>query len=373
MGNRLKCMLVKEFLQMLRDPRMRAILFVVPVIQMTILAFALTTDVTNISTALVDDDKTLTTREVIAEFVASKYFRIIAYPNSIQEADRLLDQGKIRTIIHFPVGFEKELLSGKPSYIQILSDGTDSNSTAIVFGYAGEIIERINKKIAKNNIQLMNRPIESVEIISRAWYNPNLESKYFFIPGLIAIMLMLVSILMTSIGIVREKEIGTIEQVMVTPIRKIEFILGKTIPFLITGYIVMSLMLVVASLMFGILIKGSLFLLYILAGIYIIGNLGIALFISASSVTQQQALLTAFFILMPGVLLSGFIFPISSMPEPIQYLSCLNPMRWFLEILRGVVQKGVGIESLCRPVIGQIILATIFLTLAIARFRKTIS
>ncbi len=366
-------MLIKEFLQMLRDPRMRGILFIAPVVQMTVLAFALTTDVTDINTAILDEDRTLSTREIAMAFTAGRYFRITEYPDSHEKANLLLDEGKVRAIIHFPNGFEKDLISGKTAVIQLVADGTDSNTTAVIFGYANEIIERTNQNRIQEKTGLIAGKSEPVQIAARAWYNPNMESKYFFVPGLIAIMLMLIGILMTSIAIVREKEIGTIEQVMVTPIRKTEFILGKTIPFMITGYIVMTLMLAVAILVFGIQVKGSILLLYGLAGIYIAGNLGIALFVSAISVTQQQALLTAFFVLMPGVLLSGFIFPIGSMPESIQYITYLNPMRWFLEILRGILQKGVGLESLWYPVTGQILLAVLFLTMAITRFRKTIS
>ena len=185
-------------------------------------------------------------------------------------------------------------------------------------------------------------------------------------------MLIIVSMLLTSLAIVREKEIGTIEQVMVTPIKRVEFVLGKTIPFLITGYIIMTMMFAIAMLIFGIHVKGSWVLLYGLTGIYLVGNLGLALLISVSAGTQQQALLTAFFVMMPGVLLSGFIFPVSNMPEPVQYLTFLNPMRWYMEILRGVVMKGVGVTALWPAIVGQSILAFVFVLLASVRFRKTI-
>jgi ABC-2 type transport system permease protein len=212
-----------------------------------------------------------------------------------------------------------------------------------------------------------------IETESRAWYNANQESKYYYVPSLIATMLYIFSLLLTSIGIVREKEIGTIEQVMVTPIRGIEFILGKTIPYMITGYISMSVMLLVAYLVFGVHVRGSLLLLYGLSGIYLAGNMGIALIISGSASTQQQALLTSFLILMPSVMLSGFMFPISNMPDPVQYATYLNPMRWYLEILRGIVMKDVGIAALWPAIVAQIFLSLIFLAIAIGRFKKTLS
>jgi ABC-2 type transport system permease protein len=214
-------------------------------------------------------------------------------------------------------------------------------------------------------------PVEIV-IEQRAWYNENLESRYYYVPGLIGVMLLLVSIVVASIAIVREKEMGTIEQVMVTPIRKIEFVLGKTVPYLITGYIVMTFMFIIALIIFGIHIKGSVLLLYLLSGVYLAGNLGIALLISVSAHTQQQALLTAFFILMPAVLLSGFIFPIHNMPVAVQYASYLNPMRWYMDILRGIIMKGVGAHALMKAILWQALLAVSFLIIATYRFRKTL-
>jgi ABC-2 type transport system permease protein len=212
-----------------------------------------------------------------------------------------------------------------------------------------------------------------IETESRAWYNVNQESHFYYVPSLIATMLYIFSLLLTSIGIVREKEIGTIEQVMVTPIRGIEFILGKTIPYMITGYISMSVMLVVAFVVFGVEVRGNLALLYGLTGIYLAGNMGIALIISGSAATQQQALLTSFLILMPSVMLSGFMFPISNMPDPVRFATFLNPMRWYLEILRGIVMKDVGISALWPAILAQLVLSLTFLTIAIGRFKKTLT
>ena len=209
-----------------------------------------------------------------------------------------------------------------------------------------------------------------IETVSRAWFNPNQESKYYYVPSLIALMLFIFSLMLTSIGIVREKEIGTIEQVMVTPIRRIEFILGKTIPYMITGYITMTIMLCVAFVVFGVHVHGNLPFLYAVTGIYLVGNMGLALIISGSASTQQQALLTSFLVLMPCVMLSGFMFPLNNMPDPVRYATLFNPMRWYLEILRGIVMKDVGLTVLWPAIAAQTGLSLTFLILAASTIQK---
>ncbi|MBN1636928.1 MAG: ABC transporter permease [Deltaproteobacteria bacterium] len=375
MLKRLKHMLIKEFLQIFRDPRMRMIIFGAPIIQLIVLSFALTMDVSHIRTGVLDFDNTPTSREVLHEFTSSGYFSIDEYIQAQSDVDRLLDQGVVRTIISVPAGFERDFLRGATARLQLIADGTDSNTTAVIFAYANQIMSRYTQRKLQQRLSTsLGRAglSEGVVLETRAWFNPNLESKYYYVPGLIAVMLILVSMLLASINIVREKEIGTIEQVMVTPISRLEFILGKTVPFLIIGYIIMTLMLIVAMLIFDIRIKGDWVLFYALTGIYLIGNLGLALLISVSATTQQQALLTAFFILMPAVLLSGFIFPINNMPLPVQYATFLNPMRWYLEILRGVLMKGVGFSAIRQAIVGQSVLAVVFIMLATQRFRKTL-
>ena len=375
MIQRLKHMLIKEFLQMLRDPRMRVVIFGMPVIQMVVMAFALTTDVTMIRTAVLDMDKTPASRQLINDFTASGYFKITDYLVCSNQIRNLLDTAKARAVISIPAGFEHSIKNGSTAEIQILTDGTDTNTTAIVQGYASGIVQKYSaqktrEKMQKSGIRILTDPVRSAQ---RAWFNVNQESKYYFIPSLIAVMLFIFSLLLTSIGIVKEKEIGTIEQVMVTPIKKIEFILGKTIPYTITSYISMTIMLAVAFVIFNIRVKGSIPLLYGLSGLYLFGNMGIALIISTTSSTQQQAMLTSFLILMPCVMLSGFMFPIKNMPDSVQYITVLNPMRWYLEILRGIVMKGVGIKVLWQPVAAQAVLAWAFIGIAWAGFKKTLS
>jgi ABC-2 type transport system permease protein len=368
-------MLIKEFLQMLRDPRMRVVIFGIPVIQMTIMAFALTTDVTNVRMALLDMDRTPSSRELAGAFTASNYFRFSHFLASSREIDQLLDTGEVRVIMQIPAGFAKDLQAERTAKLQLITDGTDSNTTAIVLGYAGLIINDFNDQtqlewLARKGI---TTPPVQINITSRAWFNANQESRFYYVPALIATMLFIFSLLLTSIGIVREKEIGTIEQVMVTPIRGSEFILGKTLPYIITGYISMTIMLTVALVVFDVQVKGSLTLLYALTGIYLFGNMGIALIVSGGAETQQQALLTSFLILMPSVMLSGFMFPINNMPDPVRYATFLNPMRWYLEILRGIVMKDVGLTALWPAIAAQTGLTLSFLAIAIQRFKKTLS
>ncbi|GAB6097287.1 ABC transporter permease [Desulfatiferula olefinivorans] len=374
MINRIRQMLIKEFLQMFRDPRMRMVVLGVPVIQMMVMAFALNTDVMNIRTAVLDRDRSPASRSLIERFAAAGYFKTEQNVLSDDQLDAALDNGDVRALLLIHPGFGSDIESGRTARIQVITDGTDSNTSAIVAGYARRIVGDEAAAVTEDRQNRLGAaPVPAVTTESRAFFNPNQESRLYFVPSLIAVMLFIFSIMLTSIGIVREKEIGTIEQVMVTPIRKIEFILGKTLPYMATGYFTMTVMLIVARLVFGVTVKGNLPLLYLLTGIYLCGNLGIALVISAGAETQQQALLTSFLVIMPGVMLSGFMFPIANMPDSIQHLTRINPIRWYLEILRGIVMKGSGIEMLRIQVAWQSMLALFFIVLAAKRFRKTLS
>jgi ABC-2 type transport system permease protein len=368
---RIRQMLQKEFLQMFRDVRMRMVVVVMPLVQMTVLAFALTTDVKEIRTAVVDPDNSPQSRQLLADFTGGTYFKVTDRLDTDNRVKTLLDAGRVRAVIRIPQHFAGDLRAGKTTTVQLLVDGTLSNDAAITLNYASQAVAHFNQRMLSEPAEA-TETASPVDIRTRAWYNPNLESKYYFIPGLIAVMLILIGLVLASMAIVREKEIGTIEQVMVTPIRRAEFIIGKTLPFLVTGMVTMTLMFLIARVIFGIHIQGSLPLLYTTATIYILGNLGLALLVSVTARTQQQALLTAFFILVPAILLSGFIFPIRNMPELIQWLTVLNPMRWFLQALHGIVIKGVGVRTLWMPICALAALAACFLTLAVARFRKTL-
>jgi ABC-2 type transport system permease protein len=372
---RLRCLLVKEFLQMLRDPKMRVMIFGMPVMQMLVFSFALTTDVTNVRLAVLDDDNTPASRELIQSFAASGYFTVVARANTPAQIDRMLDKGDIQTAVSIQAGFENDLAAGKTAVFQLLADGSDSNTTSIVMGYASTVAATFAQTVSSTQMsrRFPGFAPAQVAVETRAWFNPNLESKVYFVPGLFAAMLTVVSTMLTSIAIVREKEIGTIEQVMVTPVSRSEFILGKTTPFMLTGYMIFTMMLLLAMLVFGLRVKGNLFTLYALSGVFLGGNMGIALLISVSARTQQEALLTGFLFLVPAILLSGFMFPVLNMPVWLQYLTYLNPMRWYLEVLRGVVIRGASLAEIALPATCQILLAVGFLSLAVGRFKKTIA
>jgi ABC-2 type transport system permease protein len=367
-------MLIKEYIQLLRDPRMRGIVFMAPVLQMLVFAWALTTDVNQIKMVVFDQDRTPSSREFLERFTSSGYFKMTDWVNNEDEITALLDRGEVKAALHVPSGFEREISGGGTAEVQLLVDGSDSNTAAIILGYASQISSSYSQaKLAERVVRILGpgRDAGFLQVQTRAWFNPNMESRFFYVPSLICLMLVLVSMTLPSIAIVREKEIGTIEQVMVTPVTRLEFILGKTIPYGIIGYVVMTIMFLAAMLVFGVHLQGNLVLLYLLTGLYLVSNMGLALFVSASASTQQQALLTAFLLMMPIMLLSGFIFPIRNMPQLVQYASMLNPMRWYLEVLRGIVIKGVGIAELHTPILALLILSTCYITLAISRFRKT--
>lgn len=362
----LKSMLIKELKQMLRDPKMRMVVFAVPLMQLMVFSFALTMDVKNIDIAVLDYDKTEATRELTDRFSAGGYFIIKKHADNANELKIMLDKGEVRGAVIFAKGTEKKLLSHEQAEIQVIGDGTMSNDAGMISGYAAGVISLYN---AEKNVNLKT---SGVDFETRSLFNVNLLSRNYYVPGLISLMIMVTSMLLTSIAIVREKEIGTIEQVMVTPITRQEFIIGKTMPFMITGMFTTTMMFVLAHMIFGITIKGSIFLLYIIIIINILTYLGLALLVSASSRTQQQALLTSFFLMMPSALLSGYMFPVNNMPVPVQYFTYLVPMRWGLEGIIGVVVKGATVREMSQQLFWLCVHAAFFLTVASVKFKKTL-
>jgi len=366
---KLRAMLIKELKQMLRDPKMRMVVLGIPMVQMLVMSFALTLDVNNINIAIMDMDKSTTTKDIVTKIQSSGYFKVEKYTNSLPELKKMMDRGDIRGAIVFASGTEEKLLKNEKVNIQVLADGTMSNDAGIIFGYINTIVNDYNKD---HIFSVTGADGQKFHMDNRNLYNQNLDSSLYYVPGLITMMIMVTSILLTSIAIVREKEIGTIEQVMVTPIGKLEFILGKTVPFFITGYFTTALMFVIAFLIFGVVIVGSIPLLGLVVGLNILSYLGLALLISTTAYTQQQALLTSFLILMPCSLLSGFMFPIDNMPVIIQYLTYLDPMRWGFESIIGIVLKGAGMVELSTQLLWQTGHAIFFILLASLMFKKNL-
>ena len=376
MLERLKCMLVKEFIQALRDPRMRFILFVIPVFQTVVFGYAVNTDVRQVATAIYDLDNSRESRELTAQFVKSGYFEVTAYVDRDSKLRELMDRGKVKAAIRMDRGFGATLRAGRSTPLQIILDGTDSNTAGIVLNYAAKIAARYSEQL---QLQQATRkggiPMRTggVELQSRAWFNDNLESRNFYVPAVIANIVMVITMLLSSMAVVREKEIGTMEQIIVTPIRKTEFILGKTIPFVLIGFLDVALITVVAVFWFEVPIRGSLLLLFGATALFLMSSLGFGLFISTVSQTQQQAMMSAFFFIFPAMLLSGFAFPIENMPPVVQWLTYANPLRYYIVIIRSIYLKGVGPAILWPQMLGLAILGGVILSFAVRRFHKTLS
>jgi ABC-2 type transport system permease protein len=365
---RIRHMLVKEFLQVFRDPRMRMVIFVIPCVQTLVIGYAVSTDVAHVAT----DDS----RAVVARFTRSGYFDAVAYPQNDAEARDLIDRGRASVILHMEHGFCEDLRAGRTARVQFIVDGTDSNTAWIVMGYASRIAGSISEQLFVERFTQrlgLRREPGLVELDSRAWFNENLESRNFFVPGVIVIVVSLVTLLLTSMAVVREKEVGTMEQIIVTPITPAEFILGKTVPFALIAFADVALVSLVGVYVFGVPVRGSVALLFFTTGLYVLTTLGVGLLISTVSQTQQQAMMSTFFFFFPAMLLSGFAFPIENMPRVVQWLTVLDPLAYFLIIVRGIFLKGVGVSVLWPQIAVLGVMGVATLWLAARRFHKTLA
>jgi drug efflux transport system permease protein len=376
MWERIKQILIKEFIQIFRDPRSRGVVFAMPVIQVIVFGYAVTTDVRHVSTAIYDQDNSVLSRELTDRFIRSGYFdraEMVERESRIQE---IIDRGEAQVLLRFNKGFEAAIRSGRTATLQAIIDGTDSNTAAIILNYSGRLVSRFSEELLGDRFKQFgsgNLKLGRIELQSRAWFNENLESRNFYVPGVIALLVMLVTLLLTSMAVVREKEIGTMEQILVTPITPGEFILGKTVPFALISFIDVFLITIVGVYWFEVPIRGNPLLLFLATGLFILTTLGVGLLISTVSRTQQQAMMSAFFFNFPAILLSGFVFPIANMPEKIQWLTYLNPLRYFLVIIRGVFLKGVGLEVLWPHHLALLVMGVTVLWFASKRFQKTMT
>jgi len=376
MFERIKQMLIKEFIQVFRDPRMRTVVFIIPCVQTIIIGYAVTLDVRDVRTAIYDLDNTSDSRELMSRFLASGYFHATAYIDDDQQARDLIDRGRVSVVLRVNRGFAEDLHAGRTAQLQVIVDGTDSNTAGIVLGYASQITGAFSEQIVVERYARatgIHRDPSLVDLRSRAWFNENLESRNYFVPGVIVVVVTLVTLLLTSMAVVREKEIGTMEQIMVTPITRLEFVLGKTAPFAVIGFVDVILVTLVATLWFQVPIRGSIPLLFLATALYLMTTLGAGLLISTISQTQQQAMMSTFFFFFPAMLLSGFAFPIANMPEVVQWLTLANPLRYFLVIVRGIFLKGVGADVLWRELtaLGAMGFATLWFVSM--RFSKTLT
>jgi ABC-2 type transport system permease protein len=369
-------MLIKEFIQVFRDPKVFGMIFMAPLIQLIIFGYAASTDVRHIWTAVYDLDNTVASRDLVSRFERSGYFDVVMYLDREDEVQDLMDHGRVMAILRVNKGFAEDLDAGRTAAVQLIVDGTDSNTAGIVLAYSRGIVSQYSQGVLDARLARLQpaaRDVGQITLQTRAWFNDNLESRNFFVPGVIANIVTLVTLMLTSMAVVREKEIGTMEQIMVTPIRPVEFILGKTVPFVFIALFDVILITVVGVFWFEVPIRGSLLLLLVAALLYLMSTLGVGLLISTISGTQQQAMMTTFFFFLPAMLLSGFMFPISNMPTVIQWVTYLNPLRYFLVVLRGIFLKGVGLDILAPQLAAMAILGVLTLFLAVRRFHKTLA
>ncbi len=370
---RVRHMIKKEFLQVLRNPKMRAIVLVMPLVQSMVFGYAVTTDVKQVPTAVYDQSETPESRELIARFLHSGYFSLQAVLTNEREMDAALDAGKVAAIIVLPADFAASVATGTTAPVQIVVDGTDSNTAGVVLNYAGNIVRTHALELQQRRLPSLGMGIPGANLQVRAWFNENLTSRNFYVPGVIAAIVMLVTLLLTSMSVVREKEMGTMEQIVVTPITPLEFILGKTMPSIVLGFVNMMFVTLISVFWFDIPVRGSIVTLLAANAFYLMSTIGIGLLISTVSDTQQQAMMSTFFFYFPAILLSGFMFPIANMPEAVQYFTYLNPLRYFLVIIRGVFLKGVGVAVLWPQIAALFLIGGVVLFMAVKKFRKTLA
>ncbi len=382
MWERIRVIVRKEFIQALRDTRMRILLFVPPLLQLLLYGFAVNLDVDHARIAWMDMDRTPESRDLRERFEGSGRFEVVALPRNEEEVRKLLDYAKVEAVVRVLPNFARDQARARGAQVQILTDGTNSNTASLVSSYAGEIIAQYSSEsmarlqngqvLTRSPRAAANLTMPQIDARTRVWFNPDLRSRNYFVPGVIANIIMMVTLMLTALAIVREKEIGTMEQLMVTPVRPIELMLGKTLPFAMVGIADVVVISSAALLIFHIPLRGSAFLLLGCALLFLLTSLGAGLLLSTVSQTQQQAMMMSFFFSTPAFMLSGFAFPIRNMPLMVQYATYLNPLRYFIEIVRGIFLKGVGFQVLWPQMAALLLYGVTVLTLSVVRFHKSL-
>jgi len=335
----------KELLELRQDPRLFGVVIMAPVLQLGILGYAATTDVKDIPLVIVDADRSTESRQLVQRFERSANFTVVGMLGSTDGVDRWLDRGEAWMALDIPAGYGRSVAAGRATEVQVIADGTDSNSTGVALAYTQALVAGYARDLADASGTTIPLALVTPEI--RVWFNPRLESRDFMIPGIVALLLLAVTTNLSAMAIVREKEVGTLEQLNVTPLMRWELIVGKLLPYGLIGMLDVVLVLIVALYWFEVPMRGSVALLFAMSMVYLMSTLGLGLLVSTISQTQQQAMMTAtFFFLTPMIYLSGFIFPIENMPAWIQPITYLIPLRYFLVIVRGIFLKGVGLETL---------------------------
>jgi len=366
---RIRELVRKEFILLFRDRRSRRVLVVAPIVMLLLFGYVVNYDIRIIRVALLDQSHTRESRIIADAFSANKIFRITNFLEDQRELEQLLLKGKVDLGIKIGPDVSRKIRKGETAEIQIIADGSMSNMASIRIAYSVMVLDKLNRQLIRE-LYPLRMDYGKIDGRIRTWYNPNLDSQHFFVPGIVAFVVMLIALLLTSIAIIKEKEAGTIEQLIVTPLKPVELIVGKTIPYIIISLAQMIVVTIIAVFWFQIPLAGSLILLFIATCLFLLSTLGIGLFISTVSSTQQQAMMTTFFFILPFFMLSGFVFPIANMPVVVQWLTYLNPLRYFLVIIRGIFLKGVGIDVLWHQYAAMAILGLVVFTGAVSRFRK---
>jgi len=382
MNHRIRHIIRKEFIQAFREPRMRVLLFLPPLVQLMIFGYAVNLDVEHVRLGWADEDRTPETLELRHAFEGSGRFSILPLAGGEAAVEDALDRGRVQAVIRLAPGFARDIRRGQTAAVQILVDGTNSNTASIVANYAAEIVsryaaERMAERIEARLLEATmaaGAPVglraPALAARSRVWFNPDLRSRNYFVPGVVVNIIALVTLMLTALAIVREKELGTMEQLMVTPIRPLELMLGKTLPFALVGLFDLALVSGAALLIFQVPFRGRGLMLLAAAVLFLLSTLGVGLFLSTVSQTQQQAMMGSFFFFAPALMLSGFAFPIRNMPEAVQWLTLLNPVRYFLEIVRGVFLKGSGFAELWPQMLALAVFGAAILGSSALRFHK---
>ncbi|MFQ5536948.1 MAG: ABC transporter permease [Gemmatimonadota bacterium] len=366
---RIRRMVMKEIRQLFRDPKTKRVIFISPIIQLILFGYAVNTDVRNVSTALVDHDRTPESRELADAFTASGYFRIVETSDRSADPGEALDHGRAKVGMEIPAGYAADLKAGRGAVVQLITDGSNSNTATVAQGYAAKIVQEYGARLAADRGAALPR---GVDLRTRAWFNASLESRVYNVPAVIGVIVLLMCLLLTALAVVREREVGTLEQLLVSPLTPGELMLGKTLPVAGIAMIQMLLVTGVALLWFHIPLRGSVPALLVAATLFILAGLSLGLFISTISATQQEAFLAMFLFVLPAIILSGFLYPIDTMPPIFQDLTLLNPLRHFLAVVRAIFLQGAGVRELWREFIILTIMAAGGVGVATARFRATL-
>ena len=373
MASRLVPIIRKEFIQMRRDRLTLGMMLFIPAMQLLLFGYAINTDVMHLPTVVYDASRQQESREIIDAFRNSKYYDMDYYVDSYQEMAYLIDSGQAKVGLVFPPDFSTKVKRGESASLQVIVDASDPMVAASAISTAQAIGQVKSLEIISQTARARQTFVSQglpVDVRLRAWYNPDLRSAVYIVPGLLGIILLMTNMTITAMAIVRERERGTLEQLIVTPLKRYELIIGKVAPYILVGYVQMTLALGIAYLVFKVPIAGSLILLYSVTLLFIIATQGLGIFISTLARTQQQAMQMSFFVFLPHILLSGFMFPIHAMPEAIQYLTRILPLTYFLEVLRGIILKGNGLNYLSGQLIPLALIGAILITYSVSRFHK---